>query len=148
MSEHLIVKNKKAYFNYEIIQTYQAGIVLNGPEIKSIRNHDVSINEAFVLIRKKEIYILNMNVKKYQFANYIKGLEETRTRKLLLHKKEIIKILNKIKQENLTIIPVKLYFKNDYVKLEIALAKGKKLHDKRQTIKKRDTERKELKDYK
>ncbi|QVK01855.1 SsrA-binding protein SmpB [Mycoplasma mycoides subsp. capri] len=148
MSEHLIVKNKKAYFNYEIIQTYQAGIVLNGPEIKSIRNHDVSINEAFVLIRKKEIYILNMNVKKYQFANYIKGLEETRTRKLLLQKKEIIKILNKIKQENLTIIPVKLYFKNDYVKLEIALAKGKKLHDKRQTIKKRDTERKELKDYK
>ncbi|QVK05095.1 SsrA-binding protein SmpB [Mycoplasma mycoides] len=148
MSEHLIVKNKKAYFNYEIIQTYQAGIVLNGPEIKSIRNHDVSINEAFVLIRKKEIYILNMNVKKYQFANYIKGLEETRTRKLLLHKKEIIKILNKIKQENLTIIPVKLYFKNDYVKLEIALAKGKRLHDKRQTIKKRDTERKELKDYK
>ncbi|MDP4040530.1 SsrA-binding protein SmpB [Mycoplasma mycoides] len=148
MSEHLIVKNKKAYFNYEIIQTYQAGIVLNGPEIKSIRNHDVSINEAFVLIRKKEIYILNMNVKKYKFANYIKGLEETRTRKLLLHKKEIIKILNKIKQENLTIIPVKLYFKNDYVKLEIALAKGKKLHDKRQTIKKRDTERKELKDYK
>ncbi|ADK69097.1 SsrA-binding protein SmpB [Mycoplasma mycoides subsp. mycoides] len=148
MSEHLIVKNKKAYFNYEIIQTYQAGIVLNGPEIKSIRNHDVSINEAFVLIRKKEIYILNMNVKKYQFANYIKGLEETRTRKLLLHKKEIIKILNKIKQENLTIIPVKLYFKNDYVKLEIALAKGKKLHDKRQTIKKRDTERKELKNYK
>lgn len=148
MSEHLIVKNKKAYFNYEIIQTYQAGIVLNGPEIKSIRNHDVSINEAFVLIRKKEIYILNMNVKKYQFANYIKGLEETRTRKLLLHKKEIIKILNKIKQENLTIIPVKLYFKNNYVKLEIALAKGKKLHDKRQTIKKRDTERKELKDYK
>ncbi|QQY78110.1 SsrA-binding protein SmpB [Mycoplasma mycoides subsp. capri] len=148
MSEHLIVKNKKAYFNYEIIQTYQAGIVLNGPEIKSIRNHDVSINEAFVLIRKKEIYILNMNVKKYQFANYIKGLEETRTRKLLLHKKEIIKILNKIKQENLTIIPIKLYFKNDYVKLEIGLAKGKKLHDKRQTIKKRDTERKELKDYK
>ncbi|WP_434334496.1 SsrA-binding protein SmpB [Mycoplasma capricolum subsp. capricolum] len=148
MSEHLIVKNKKAYFNYEIIQTYQAGIVLNGPEIKSIRNHDVSINEAFVLIRKKEIYILNMNVKKYQFANYIKGLEETRTRKLLLHKKEIIKILNKIKQENLTIIPIKLYFKNDYIKLEIALAKGKKLHDKRQTIKKRDTERKELRDYK
>ncbi|WP_434329126.1 SsrA-binding protein SmpB [Mycoplasma capricolum] len=148
MSEHLIVKNKKAYFNYEIIQTYQAGIVLNGPEIKSIRNHDVSINEAFILIRKKEIYILNMNVKKYQFANYIKGLEETRTRKLLLHKKEIIKILNKIKQENLTIIPIKLYFKNDYVKLEIALAKGKKLHDKRQTIKKRDTERKELRDYK
>ncbi|WP_434324525.1 SsrA-binding protein SmpB [Mycoplasma capricolum] len=148
MSEHLIVKNKKAYFNYEIIQTYQAGIVLNGPEIKSIRNHDVSINEAFVLIRKKEIYILNMNVKKYKFANYIKGLEETRTRKLLLHKKEIIKILNKIKQENLTIIPIKLYFKNDYVKLEIALAKGKKLHDKRQTIKKRDTERKELRDYK
>ncbi|WP_434336352.1 SsrA-binding protein SmpB [Mycoplasma capricolum] len=148
MSEHLIVKNKKTYFNYEIIQTYQAGIVLNGPEIKSIRNHDVSINEAFVLIRKKEIYILNMNVKKYQFANYIKGLEETRTRKLLLHKKEIIKILNKIKQENLTIIPIKLYFKNDYVKLEIALAKGKKLHDKRQTIKKRDTERKELRDYK
>ncbi|ADR23825.1 SsrA-binding protein [Mycoplasma leachii PG50] len=148
MSEHLIVKNKKAYFNYEIIQTYQAGIVLNGPEIKSIRNHDVSINEAFVLIRKKEIYILNMNIKKYQFANYIKGLEETRTRKLLLHKKEIIKILNKIKQENLTIIPIKLYFKNDYVKLEIALAKGKKLHDKRQTIKKRDTERKELRDYK
>ncbi|WFQ94623.1 SsrA-binding protein SmpB [Mycoplasma feriruminatoris] len=148
MGEHLITKNKKAYFNYEIIQTYQAGIVLNGPEIKSIRNHDVSINEAFVLIRKKEVYVLNMNIKKYEYANYIKGLEETRTRKLLLHKKEIIKILNRIKQENLTIIPTKLYFKDDYVKLEIALAKGKKLHDKRQTIKIRDIERKELRNYK
>ncbi|UKS54399.1 SsrA-binding protein [Mycoplasma feriruminatoris] len=148
MGEHLITKNKKAYFNYEIIQTYQAGIVLNGPEIKSIRNHDVSINEAFVLIRKKEVYVLNMNIKKYEYANYIKGLEETRTRKLLLHKKEIIKILNRIKQENLTIIPTKLYFKDDYVKLEIALAKGKKLHDKRQTIKTRDIERKELRNYK
>ncbi|WFQ92097.1 SsrA-binding protein [Mycoplasma feriruminatoris] len=148
MGEHLITKNKKAYFNYEIIQTYQAGIVLNGPEIKSIRNHDVSINEAFVLIRKKEVYVLNMNIKKYEYANYIKGLEETRTRKLLLHKKEIIKILNRIKQENLTIIPTKLYFKDDYVKLEISLAKGKKLHDKRQTIKTRDIERKELRNYK
>ncbi|UWD34707.1 SsrA-binding protein SmpB [Mycoplasma cottewii] len=148
MGEHLITKNKKAYFNYEIIQTYEAGMVLTGPEVKSIRNHDVSINESFIIIRKQEAYILNMNVKKYEFSNYIKGLEPLRTRKLLLHKKEIIRMLNRVKQENLTIIPTKLYFKRDYIKLEIALAKGKKKYDKREAIKKRDAERKELRGYK
>ncbi|AEM68511.1 SsrA-binding protein SmpB [Mycoplasma putrefaciens] len=148
MTQHLITKNKKAYFNYEIVQTYEAGMVLTGPEVKSIRNKDVSINESFIVIRKQEAFILNMNVKKYQFANYIQRLDPLRTRKLLLHKKEIIRILNRVKQENLTIIPTKLYFKNDYIKLEIALAKGKKKYDKRQAIKKRDVERKELRGFK
>lgn len=140
MGEHLVVKNKRAYFDYEIIETFEAGIVLEGPEIKSIRLNDVSINESFILIRKQEPFILNMNIKKYEYTNNVK-FEETRTRKLLLTRKEIKKITKRVKLENLTIIPLRLYLKGNYAKLEIALARGKKNYDKRETIKKRDIER-------
>lgn len=144
MGEHVITLNKKARFNYEILETWEAGIELFGPEIKSIRNHDVSINEAFILIRKHEAFLINSNVKKYEFANYVKGIDPFRTRKLLLHAKEIKKILKRVQLEKLTIIPLRMYFKNNYVKLEIGLGRGKNLHDKRETIKARDIERKEL----
>lgn len=140
MSEFLILKNKKAYFNYEILDTYEAGLVLTGPEIKSIRNKDVSIDESFIIIRKGEAFILNMNIRKYEFANNV-HFEPTRNRKLLLHKKETLKLLKRIQLENLTLVPTKLYFKGNYVKLEIGLARGKKLVDKRETIKQRDIER-------
>ncbi|AUB31140.1 SsrA-binding protein SmpB [Spiroplasma floricola] len=140
MGEHLLLKNKKAYFNYEILDTWEAGIVLTGPEIKSIRNKDVSINEAFILIRKGQVEILNMNIKNYEFANHIKH-DPTRNRILLLHKNEIKKILKRIQLENLTLIPLKLYLKGNYAKLEIALGKGKRTVDKRETIKQRDIER-------
>ncbi|QHX36328.1 SsrA-binding protein SmpB [Spiroplasma sp. BIUS-1] len=140
MGEHVLLKNKKAYFNYEILDTWEAGIVLTGPEIKSIRNKDVSIEESFILIRKGQVEILNMNIKNYEFANHVKQ-DPTRNRVLLLHKDEIKKMLKRVQLENLTIVPLKLYLKGNYAKLEIGLGKGKKLIDKRETIKQRDVER-------
>jgi SsrA-binding protein len=140
VGEHLIVKSKRVFFDYEILETFEAGLVLEGPEIKSIRNKDVSINEAFILIRKGEAFILNMNIKKYEYATNI-HFDEVRNRKLLLNKKEITKMLKRVKLENLTIVPIRLYLKGNYAKLEIGLAKGKKTVDKRETIKKRDIER-------
>lgn len=148
MGKHVIALNKKARFNYEILETWEAGIELYGPEIKSIRNHDANISEAFVLIRKQEAFLINANIKKYDYANYVKGIDPLRTRKLLLHKKEINKILKRVMLEKLTIVPLKLYLKGNYAKLEIGLGRGKKNHDKRETIKKRDTERKELRKFK
>ncbi|WP_027063575.1 SsrA-binding protein SmpB [Mesoplasma seiffertii] len=144
MGEHVIVNNKKAYFNYEILEKWEAGLVLNGPEIKSIRNKEVSIAEAFILIRKEEAFIINMNINKYEYANNIKGIEPTRNRKLLLHKKEIKKMLERIKLENLTVVPLRVYLKGNYAKIELGLGRGKKNYDKRETIKKRDVERREL----
>jgi SsrA-binding protein len=140
VGEHLIVKSKRVFFDYEILETFEAGLVLEGPEIKSIRNKDVSINEAFILIRKGEAFILNMNIKKYEYSTNI-HFDEVRNRKLLLNKKEITKMLKRVKLENLTIVPIRLYLKGNYAKLEIGLAKGKKTVDKRETIKKRDIER-------
>ncbi|ASP27844.1 SsrA-binding protein [Spiroplasma corruscae] len=141
MGEHVLLKNKKAYFNYQILETYEAGIVLTGPEIKSIREKNVSIDESFILIRRGIPEILNMNIKKYEFANNV-NFDSTRNRILLLHKKEIKKILKQVMLEKLTIVPLKLYLKGNYAKLEIGLAKGKKLYDKREVIKKREIERK------
>lgn len=140
MNQHVILKNKKAYFNYEILDTYEAGIVLTGPEIKSIRMKEVSIDESFILIRRGQVEILNMNIKNYEYSHYIK-LDSTRNRILLLNKNEIKKILKRIKLENLTLVPLKLYLKGNFAKLEIGVAKGKKTIDKRETIKKRDIER-------
>ncbi|ATZ17884.1 SsrA-binding protein SmpB [Mesoplasma melaleucae] len=148
MGEHVIALNKKARFNYEILETWEAGIELYGPEIKAIRNHEANISEAFILIRKKEAFLINANIKKYDYANFVKGIDPLRTRKLLLNKKEINKILKRVMLEKLTIVPLKLYLKGNYAKLEIGLGRGKKLHDKRETIKKRDTERKELRKFK
>lgn len=135
-----ITVNKKARYNYEIIETYEAGIVLTGSEIKSIRNNDVSINEAFVIIQKNEAFVINMIIAQYKFSTSY-APDADRTRKLLLHKKEIKKILQRIKLERLTLVPLKLYLKNNYAKLEIALVRGKKNYDKRETIKQRDNER-------
>lgn len=142
MGIKVIVTNKKARFNYEVIDTIEAGLSLTGPEVKSIRNGDVSINEAFVLIRKQEAFIINMNVKKYEQANYTPtALDPTRTRKLLLHKKEVLRLLKRVQEDRLTLVPGKLYWTNNKVKLEVILGKGKKMQDKRETIKKRDQER-------
>ncbi|WP_026389355.1 SsrA-binding protein SmpB [[Acholeplasma] multilocale] len=148
MGEHVITSNKKAFYNYEILEKFEAGIELSGPEIKSIREKEVSINEAFILIRKGEAFAINMNIKKYEFANNVKGIDPTRTRKLLLHKKEIKKMLKRIQLERLTLVPLRLYLKGNYAKLEIGLGKGKKNYDKRETIKARDVERKTLAKYK
>ncbi|WP_342275452.1 SsrA-binding protein SmpB [Spiroplasma endosymbiont of Cantharis lateralis] len=140
MGEHVLLKNKKAYFSYEILDTWEVGIVLTGPEIKSIRNKDVSIEESFILIRKGQVEILNMNIKNYEFANHIKQ-DPSRNRVLLMRKSEIKKIIKRVQLENLTLIPLKLYLKDNLAKLQIALGKGKREIDKRETIKKRDIER-------
>ena len=134
------IKNKKAYFDYEIIKEYEAGIELKGTEIKAIRNGSVSLKDSFSRLKNEEVYVINMYIAKYEQGN-IFNHEERRERKLLLHKKEIKKIKEAITQDGYSLIPLKLYFKKNYVKLLIGVAKGKKLYDKRESLKKKDLER-------
>lgn len=133
----LEIKNKKAYFDYFIEEELEAGIVLTGTEIKSVRKGSVDLKDTFVTIKNNEAFLLNMYIAKYEEGN-IFNHEERRTRKLLLHKKEIKKLKEKIKIEGLTLIPLKLYFKKNKVKILIGVCKGKKLYDKRESIKERD----------
>ena len=136
----LEVKNKKAYFDYTILEELEAGIALTGTEIKSIRKGSIDLKDTFVNIKNNEAFILNMYIAKYEEGN-IFNHDERRTRKLLLHKKEIKKLKEQIKQEGLTIIPLKLYFKKNKVKILIGVCKGKKLYDKRATLKEKDLKR-------
>ena len=131
------IRNKKAYFNYFIEKELEAGIVLVGSEIKSVKKGAVNITDSYVRIKEKEAYIINMYIEKYDSAS-IFNHEETRERKLLLHKKEIEKLLEYVKQDGYTLIPLKIYLKKGRAKLLIGVAKGKKLYDKREAIKKRD----------
>ena len=134
------IKNKKAYYDYTVLETYEAGIVLSGTEVKSIRNGSVDLKDSYVLVRNSEASILNCYI-----ASYFEGIqfnhEERRTRKLLLHKKELQKLHQAVIQDGVTLIPLKLYFVRGRVKILIGVCKGKKLYDKRETIKKRDLER-------
>ncbi len=134
------IKNKKAYFDYEIIKEYEAGIELKGTEIKAIRNGSVSLKDSFARLKNEEVYVINMYIAKYEQGN-IFNHDERRERKLLLHKKEIKKIKEAITQDGYSLIPLKLYFKKNYAKLLIGVAKGKKLYDKRESLKKKDLER-------
>ncbi len=136
------IRNKKAYFDYFIEQEIEAGIVLVGTEIKSIRKGSVDLKDAHAIIRNNEIYILNMYIARYEEGNRFNH-DERRTRKLLMKKFEIIKLKEKVTKDGYTLIPLKLYLKKNKVKILIGLAKGKKLYDKRETIKKRDLEREE-----
>ena len=140
--------NRKAKHDYFIEDTYEAGIVLKGTEVKSIRNGQANLKDSYCIIRNNEIFILNMHIAEYSHGNLFNH-DPFRTRKLLLHKKEILKMQLKIKQEGFTLIPTKLYFnEKGKVKVEIALAKGKKLYDKRETIKQREQKRELQKNYK
>ena len=134
------IKNKKAYYNYIISDEYEAGIALVGTEIKSIRKGSVNISDSYIRIKNNEAYIINMFIEKYDSGS-IFNLETNRERKLLLHKREILKIKEKVVKEGYTLIPLKIYIKNNVAKVLIALAKGKKMYDKREDIKKRDLER-------
>lgn len=134
------ILNKKARFDYEIFDTYEAGIVLKGTEIKSIRNGSANLKDSYIIIRNNEVYLLNMFISHYKEGN-IFNHDETRTRKLLLHKTEIVKIKDKINIKGYAIVPLKLYFKNGKAKLEIGVAKGKHTYDKKETIKQRDIEK-------
>jgi len=134
------INNRKAKYDYQIFETYEAGIVLKGTEIKSIRLGNCNLKDSYVVIKQNEAYVINMHISQYKEGN-IFNHEETRTRKLLLHKKEILKLNDKIKISGYTIIPLKLYTNKNKAKLLIGLAKGKKNYDKRETIKQRDINR-------
>jgi SsrA-binding protein len=136
----LLTNNKKVAHEYFILETYECGIVLKGTEIKSIRQGKFSIKESFVKVRNSEMYITNMNVTKYDHGN-IFNHKEDRDKKLLMGKREIIKLGQKVKLEGLTLVPTKVYLKEGLCKVEIALCKGKKLYDKRQTQKEKDVEK-------
>lgn len=136
----IIAKNRKAGFEYFLLEKFEAGIELQGSEIKSIRAGQVSIGEAYVQIENKEAWLINSHVAKYDAAS-IFNHDPTRKRRLLLHKKEIIKIWDSIRQKGVTLIPTILYLSNGKAKIEIALARGKKMYDKRDSIAKRDQER-------
>ena len=129
----VIAKNKKAFHDYNIEDKFEAGIVLTGTEIKSIRAKPVQLRESFAFIRDGEVYLNNMHISPVQTGE-LRGFEERRPRKLLLHKREINHLIGKIKEKGYTLMPLSLYFKNHRVKVELGLGKGKKLFDKRRTM--------------
>ena len=141
------IVNRQARFNYQIFDTFEAGIVLTGTEIKSIRNGKANIKDSYATIKNGEVFLLNMHISAYDEGNRFNH-SETRTRKLLLHKKEILKLNDKIRLDGFTLVPLKLYFKKNIVKIELGLAKGKKDYDKRESIKERDIKRELEKKYK
>ena len=143
----LIANNKKAYHDYFIEETYEAGIALHGTEVKSLRMGKCSIKESFVRIENEEVYIYGMHISPYEKGN-IFNKDPLRPKKLLMHKKEILKLQGKMKEKGYTIVPVQVYFKGSLVKVQIALAKGKKLYDKRQDIAKKDQRREAERDFK
>lgn len=137
----LIAKNPTARHNYTITSTFEAGIVLSGTEIKSIRNGKINIKDTYVNIKNGEAYIYGMHISPYEFGN-IFNKDPLRNRKLLLHKKEIFKLQGMIKEKSVSLVPISMYFSGNKVKLEIGIGKGKKLYDKRQEIAKKDAQRK------
>lgn len=146
-SEKLIANNKKAYHDYFILDTYEAGISLAGTEVKSLRMGKCSIKESFIRIENGEVFIYGMHISPYEKGN-IFNKDPLRTRKLLLHRAEINKLSGKTKEKGIAIIPLKVYLKGSLVKVEIGLAKGKKLYDKRQDIAKKDQQREASREFK
>ena len=143
------ISNRKAHHDYFIDDTYEAGIVLTGTEIKSIRNGNCNIKDCYAIIKNGEVFLLNMYVGQYKEGNIFTH-SETRSRKLLLHKKEIKKLDEGIKLKGITLVPIKLYFKNNKLKVSLGVCRGKKDYDKRESIKQRDIKRevaKSLKNY-
>ncbi|MDD3487930.1 MAG: SsrA-binding protein SmpB [Candidatus Pacebacteria bacterium] len=134
--------NKKAVFDYEILEKFEAGIVLSGTEIKAIKSGKANLAGSFAIIRNNEIFLLNLSIPPYQPKNVNASYQPDKTRKLLLHKKQIASLSGQLKQKNLTLIPLRMYNKHGLIKVELALAKGKKKFDKRESIKKRETQRK------
>ena len=135
-----IARNKRASHDYHILDTWEAGLVLTGSEVKSLRNGRANIGDAYAILNNGEVYLLNLHISPYEQASYFNH-EPTRTRKLLLHKKEIKKMIGSVERQGLTLIPLELYFKKGKAKVALGLGKGKKLHDKRADLKKKDDER-------
>ena len=136
----ILCANAKARHSYDIVETVEAGIVLGGPEVKSLRNSGGNIKDSYALIRHTEVFLNNLHIAPYVQAS-IHNFEPTRPRKLLLHRREITRLSVKIKEKGLTLIPLKIYLKGSLIKVELALAKGKRIHDKKEAIKERDIKR-------
>ena len=146
-NDKMVANNKKAYHDYFIDDTYETGISLAGTEVKSLRMGKCSIKEAFVRIENEEVIIYGMHISPYEKGN-IFNKDPLRPRKLLMHRYEINKLMGKIKEKGMTLVPLKVYFKGSLVKVEIGLARGKKLYDKRQDIAKKDQRREAEKEFK
>jgi SsrA-binding protein len=134
------VKNKTVFFNYELMEKYEGGIELLGTEVKAIRGGKASLKGAFIIIRGGEVFLINANIQPYQPQNIDKNYNPLRNRKILLTKKEIKKLVDADRNKGLTIVPISLYNKGNKIKIELAVMKGKRKHDKRETIKKRETD--------
>ena len=138
--EKLIATNKKAYHDYFVEDTYEAGVVLVGCEVKSVRAGAVNLRDSFVIIKNGEVWMLNVHIAPYKQGSY-NNVDSKRTRKLLLNRREINKLRGKVEQKGYTLVPLKIYFKGALVKVEIGLCKGKELHDKRAAIKEKEVNR-------
>ncbi len=140
MADETVATNREARHNYHILESFEAGIVLQGSEVKSLRDKKANLKDSFARIDEEEIFIYNMHITPYPQAGRF-APEPKRKRKLLIHKSEIKKILGRLTQKGLTLVPLKIYFKKGMAKVEVALAQGKKLYDKREDIKRRDSDR-------
>jgi SsrA-binding protein len=139
-STETVARNRSARHEYQILDTWEAGLVLTGTEVKSLREGKVNISDAYGTVRDGQVYLINMNVSPYERGGYVNH-EPTRSRKLLLHKREIRKLIGGVERQGLTLVALELYFKGGRAKVRIALAKGKKLHDKRDDSRRKDAER-------
>jgi SsrA-binding protein len=137
----VVTDNRKARFLYEILETYEAGIELKGTEVKSIRAGRVNLQDGYALLRNGEAWLINVHISPYENTGTFFNHDPRRTRKLLLHRREINKLIGQVEQKGLTLVPLKMYLKRGRVKVVIGLARGKKLHDKRETVRRRDDER-------
>ena len=137
----IIAENRKARHDYFILETYEAGIELKGAEVKSMRAGKANLKDSFANIRDGELFLYGMHVSAYEQGNTFEKQDPLRTRKLLMHKKEIMRLLGKLKEQGLTLVPLKLYFKQDKIKVELGLAKGKKLYDKREAAEEKSAKR-------
>jgi SsrA-binding protein len=138
--EKLVADNRKAFHDYHILETFEAGVVLVGTEVKSIREGAVNLRDSFARVEGGEVWLYNVHINPYSHRGYADH-DPTRRRKLLLHRQEIRKLVGKTTERGMTLVPTRLYFRNGHVKVSIGLAKGKKIHDKRETIKRREADR-------
>lgn len=136
-SDHELTTNKKAFHNFEILETFEAGIILTGTEIKSLRNHGGSLLDSYILVKKNELWLINSNIAPYKMGN-IHNHVERRERKLLMHTNEIIRLQKMVQEKSLSLIPLSFYIKKGRVKVKVALAQGKKLYDKRAALKEKE----------
>lgn len=135
-----LIQNRKAFHDYEILEKWEAGIVLQGSEVKSLRQHSGSIQEAYIVVKEEELWLQNASISPYSYSSHFQHAEK-RPRKLLLHKKEILKLKRLVQEKGFTLIPLSLYIKEGYIKVEIALAKGKKHYDKRAALKAKEQQK-------